>query len=315
MGSLTSYERATARRGGSSRRTCPTRCRRARPSRCAASSPRPSASWGEHVSGASEADAARREGASAGARRPQAPTASPLASSSRACSTWRPTSPRWRSWRGEPPPPARGSPCSRVLSVRLRHRQAGAAHGRLCRSGPRADRGRACGASKPCRRRSTCSSSSACRSAATAWSTTAPCTCGPSKAPWPPTARSISGRTTRRSSPPRGRGRARRASRRLASLVCYDLEFPEAARVAALEGADLIAVCTADMSPHEHYQHVFARARAMENCVFVAVANCLGESEERSSTDAASSPTHWGRCWPRLSPRDGAGRRGRLEPL
>lgn len=66
---------------------------------------------------------------------------------------------------------------------------------------------------------------------------------------------------------------------RLASLVCYDLEFPEAARVAALEGADLIAVCTADMSPHEHYQHVFARARAMENCVFVAVANCLGESE------------------------------------
>ena len=66
---------------------------------------------------------------------------------------------------------------------------------------------------------------------------------------------------------------------RLASLVCYDLEFPEAARVAALKGADLIAVCTADMSPHEHYQHVFARARAMENCVFVAVANCLGEVE------------------------------------
>lgn len=66
---------------------------------------------------------------------------------------------------------------------------------------------------------------------------------------------------------------------RLASLVCYDLEFPEAARVAALKGADLIAVCTADMSPHEHYQHVFARARAMENSVFVAVANCLGEVE------------------------------------
>jgi (R)-amidase len=64
---------------------------------------------------------------------------------------------------------------------------------------------------------------------------------------------------------------------RLGSLICYDLEFPEASRILALMGAHLIAVSTANRVPWGKYQCVFARSRAMENSVFVAVANCIGK--------------------------------------
>jgi predicted amidohydrolase len=65
---------------------------------------------------------------------------------------------------------------------------------------------------------------------------------------------------------------------RLGSLICYDLEFPEASRILALAGVNMIAVSTANMEPWDEYQIVLARARAMENNVFVAVANCIGNS-------------------------------------
>ena len=44
-------------------------------------------------------------------------------------------------------------------------------------------------------------------------------------------------------------------------------------RCGALE---LIAVSTANMRPWEDSQRAYARARAMENNLFVAVANCIG---------------------------------------
>ncbi len=65
---------------------------------------------------------------------------------------------------------------------------------------------------------------------------------------------------------------------KLGSLICYDLEFPEAARILALMGAQLIAVSTANMVPWGECQTVFARSRAIENNVFVAVANCIGKA-------------------------------------
>lgn len=63
---------------------------------------------------------------------------------------------------------------------------------------------------------------------------------------------------------------------RFGSLICYDLEFPEASRTLALRGAQLMAVSTANMRPWEDFQRAYARARAMENNLFVAVANCVG---------------------------------------
>ncbi|MHC4457445.1 MAG: carbon-nitrogen hydrolase family protein [Planctomycetota bacterium] len=64
----------------------------------------------------------------------------------------------------------------------------------------------------------------------------------------------------------------------LGFLVCYDLEFPEVARILRLKGAQLLVVSTANMRPWEESQRVYARARAMENCVYVAIANCIGKS-------------------------------------
>ena len=66
---------------------------------------------------------------------------------------------------------------------------------------------------------------------------------------------------------------------RLGSLVCYDLEFPEAARSLVLMGAHVLAVTTANMRPWEEFQRVYVRARAMENSMFVALCNCVGTSD------------------------------------
>lgn len=62
-------------------------------------------------------------------------------------------------------------------------------------------------------------------------------------------------------------------------LICYDVEFPEAARLLALQGARLIVVSTANMAPWQEYQRVFSRARAMENQLFMAAANYIGTVE------------------------------------
>jgi predicted amidohydrolase len=63
---------------------------------------------------------------------------------------------------------------------------------------------------------------------------------------------------------------------RVGLLICYDLEFPEPARVLAMAGADLIAVSSANMEPYRAAQEVYVRARALENQVFVALANRVG---------------------------------------
>jgi predicted amidohydrolase len=59
-------------------------------------------------------------------------------------------------------------------------------------------------------------------------------------------------------------------------LVCFDLEFPEPARALARAGAELIAVATANMEPFREAQDVYVRSRALENQVFVALANRVG---------------------------------------
>ncbi|HZS93237.1 MAG TPA: nitrilase-related carbon-nitrogen hydrolase [Chloroflexota bacterium] len=63
----------------------------------------------------------------------------------------------------------------------------------------------------------------------------------------------------------------------VAPLICYDLEFPEPARLAASRGAGIILVSTANMEPYAEQQVLFARTRALENRCFVAVANRVGE--------------------------------------
>jgi predicted amidohydrolase len=59
----------------------------------------------------------------------------------------------------------------------------------------------------------------------------------------------------------------------IAMLICYDVEFPEAVRAAALAGAHLVAVPTAQMTPFDFVAEQVIRARAWENQVYVAYIN------------------------------------------
>ena len=63
---------------------------------------------------------------------------------------------------------------------------------------------------------------------------------------------------------------------RIGMLICYDGGFPEAARVLALSGADLIVLPT-NWPPGGGYMAEFSiNSRAMENGVYFAAANRIG---------------------------------------
>jgi deaminated glutathione amidase len=61
-------------------------------------------------------------------------------------------------------------------------------------------------------------------------------------------------------------------------MTCYELRFPEIARILALQGAELILVPTAWLAGRmkEEHLHVLAKARALENTLYVAVASQTG---------------------------------------
>jgi predicted amidohydrolase len=62
----------------------------------------------------------------------------------------------------------------------------------------------------------------------------------------------------------------------VAVMICYDVDFPESVRAAALAGAHLVAVPTAQMAPFELVADVVVRTRAWENQVYVTYANRVG---------------------------------------
>ncbi len=59
-------------------------------------------------------------------------------------------------------------------------------------------------------------------------------------------------------------------------VICYDIEFPESARAAALRGAELLLVPTALAGGFEAVPKILVRARALENQMAVAYANHTG---------------------------------------
>lgn len=63
---------------------------------------------------------------------------------------------------------------------------------------------------------------------------------------------------------------------KVATMICYDVEFPEPVRAAALAGADLLAVPTANMHPYGVVSDLVVPVRAWENQVHVAYANHCG---------------------------------------
>ncbi|TCM69930.1 putative amidohydrolase [Acinetobacter calcoaceticus] len=63
---------------------------------------------------------------------------------------------------------------------------------------------------------------------------------------------------------------------KIAMLICYDVEFPETVRAAALAGADLVLVPTAQMQPYSFVNTSLIPTRAWENQVYVAYVNQIG---------------------------------------
>ncbi|MBK1698544.1 carbon-nitrogen hydrolase family protein [Rhodovibrio salinarum] len=64
---------------------------------------------------------------------------------------------------------------------------------------------------------------------------------------------------------------------RLAILICYDVEFPEMVRAAALQGADAVLVPTALFQPFDFVARTLVPVRACENGVYLAYANRCGQ--------------------------------------
>jgi predicted amidohydrolase len=68
---------------------------------------------------------------------------------------------------------------------------------------------------------------------------------------------------------------------RLGLLICYDLRFPEPMRALALDGAQVILLPTAWPASAAFYSDFLARARALENGVYLVAANRAGEERGR----------------------------------
>ncbi|MFM8350771.1 MAG: nitrilase-related carbon-nitrogen hydrolase [Actinomycetales bacterium] len=62
----------------------------------------------------------------------------------------------------------------------------------------------------------------------------------------------------------------------LGVAICYDIEFPEVARTLALAGAEALVVISANMHPYTDYHLTYAKARAMENGIPLALSNWVG---------------------------------------
>ncbi len=63
---------------------------------------------------------------------------------------------------------------------------------------------------------------------------------------------------------------------RIGLAICYDLEFPETARVLALDGAEIILAPTANMAPFDSVALRMVPTRAEENALYVAYCNLCG---------------------------------------
>lgn len=67
---------------------------------------------------------------------------------------------------------------------------------------------------------------------------------------------------------------------RLGILICYDLRFPETARLLALAGAQVLLVSTAWPRAATLYSDYAARTRSAENGMYLVAANHFGQERE-----------------------------------
>jgi len=66
---------------------------------------------------------------------------------------------------------------------------------------------------------------------------------------------------------------------RVGLLICFDIEFPEAARALGQLGAELIIVTNGNMDPYGPTHKTAITARAMENQAFAVMVNRVGDGD------------------------------------
>ena len=88
--------------------------------------------------------------------------------------------------------------------------------------------------------------------------------------------------------------------------ICYDIEFPEAARAMALAGAKLLFFPSAEPSSMKTLIPVYAKSRAAENCVFVAFSNMSGVEADLTYLGASQITSPAGRVLASVKGRTGS---------
>lgn len=81
---------------------------------------------------------------------------------------------------------------------------------------------------------------------------------------------------------------------RIGLLICYDVEFPEAVRNVALQGADLILIPTALTPEYGVVPDRIVPARAVENQIYVAYCNHSGTENDLAFLGGSCLASPWG---------------------
>ena len=84
-------------------------------------------------------------------------------------------------------------------------------------------------------------------------------------------------------------------------IICYDLRFPELTRTMTLEGVDLLFVAAQWPEKRTMHLETLARARAIENQMFLALCNSVGAAGETRCGGHSAIIDPWGeylaRAW------------------
>lgn len=95
---------------------------------------------------------------------------------------------------------------------------------------------------------------------------------------------------------------------RLGLGICYDAGFPEFVRAYARAGVDAVLFSSAFATgPEKHRYDIYHRARALENGVHIAVANCVGTIGAAEFFGHSQHFDRHGRCDLELPPTDQLG--------
>jgi len=92
---------------------------------------------------------------------------------------------------------------------------------------------------------------------------------------------------------------------RIGMMICFDLEFPEVARLLRLNGAEMIVVNTANMVPYQRYQQVFMQSRAMENEIPLVICNRLGQEGDLEFFGDSMAVDHEGNILLHMGQKEG----------